>query len=166
MDATVDVLVAVDAATMVASYPPGTPTAPTSIDKPLLFMIVRQANAVFGNAGKELKMTVAVGDTIRWRATSLSMNANEDVLLYKFFALRGETLLSPPQPLLATVSTPLPNPVDPLHPGSQSVKSYFWNTTVLQAGSVTYAFHLAVSDRHGAMLGYYYWDPFITITNE
>lgn len=161
----IDVLIAVDADTILTAYPSGTADAPTSIDKPLIFMIVRQPNAVFGNGSKELKLSASVLDEIRWRAVSLSLGADNDALLYKFFALRGDSLLSPPTPLLAHVQTPLPDPQDPLHPTTQAIENSFWTTQVLQQGSVTYAFQFTISNRAGTPLGYYAWDPFITITD-
>ena len=161
----IDVLIAVDAETIVASYEPGTPEAPSSIDRPLLYMIVRQGNAVFGDGSKELKIAAEVLDEIRWRATTLSLGAGRDVLLYQFVALHGGQLLSTPTPVLVHLTEPLPNPADPLHPSAQAAGNYFWNTTVLGTGSVTYTFQFAVADREGNMTGYYSWDPFITITD-
>lgn len=160
----IDVLIAVDADTLVGRYPPGTADAPTMVDQPLIYMMVRQANGDFGQASKELKILASTEDVIRWRATSLSLNGDYSAIFYQFFALRGDDLISPPTPLLATVKTPLPNPAAPLQPGSQTIRSYFWETTVLQPGETTYAFRFMICGRGGAPAGYFAWDPFIKIS--
>ena len=161
----IDILMVIDADTIVAGYPPGTAAQPTSIDKPLIWLVVNQGNAVFGEGSKELKIKARTLDEVRWREATLSLNSASVGVLYKFFALRGDDLLSPPTPLLASVKTRLPNPADPTHPGSQVVQSYFWSTTVLQPGEVTYAFQFMIVDRDGAVQGYYAWDPFLAITS-
>jgi nematocidal protein AidA len=160
----IDILIAIDAETIIASYPSGTAATPTSIDTPLIYMMVAQDDAVFGEGSKELKIRAKTLDVIRWRETTLALNGNYYGILYKFFALKGGELLSPPEPLMAAVQTPLPDPDDPLHPKIQTVNSYFWSTTVLMAGSTTYAFNFMVLDRSNNVLGYYFWDPFITIS--
>lgn len=164
MPSIIDLLIAIDAETLVASYPAGTAASPTSVEQPLIFMMVRQANAVFGEASKELKIRAQTEDQVRWRETTTTLNSSYFALMYKFFALRGTDLLSAPEPLVATVKVPLPDPANPLQPRTQEIKSYFWSSTILQPGETTYAFQFAVLDRHNTALGYYLWDPFIKIS--
>lgn len=161
----IDLILVMDTAGLLAAYPPGSPEAPNSVDQPLIYMMVRQANAVFGEASKELKISARTGDILRWRASSLSLNSDSTAALYKFFALRGSDLLSPPAPLLAQIASPLPNPADPLHPGRQEIANAFWQSTILAPGNVTYAFQFMVLDRDNNPLGYFSWDPFITISD-
>lgn len=163
----IDVLVAVDADTIISKYGTNTDANnPVQItDSSLIFMITKQADAVSGNAGNELKIGAKTLDTIRWRETSLSLNAAYSALLYKFVASSGGDLISPPIPLLVEVKTPLPDPSNPTTPKTQTIESYFWNSTVLKAGSVTYHFNFMILDRTGAVQGYCWWDPFIRITD-
>lgn len=163
----IDVLVAIDADTIMAKFPGATdPNNPVQVTDPsLIFVITRQSDVVSGNAGNELNIAAEVLDTIRWRETTLTLDADYDAILYSFTAAAGGDLISPPTPLLATVTAPLPNPADPLHPTTQTIKSYFWNCEVLSQGSVTYHFSFMITDRNGAPQGYYWWDPFITISN-
>jgi hypothetical protein len=128
-------------------------------------MITKQADALSGNAGNELQIAAQTLDIIRWRETTLSLNAAYTSILYKFVAASGGNLISPPAPLEVEVKTPLPNPANPTQPGSQTIKSYFWNTTVLDPGDVTYHFSFMIVDRGGNVQGYYWWDPFIHITD-
>ena len=164
----IQVLIAVDAetinATLGGNAEPNNPVQVT--DSKLIWMVTRQADAVTGNAGNELNIKAETEDVIRWRETSLSLNSDYVTLLYAFVQTSGDaTLISPPMPLLAKVKVPLPNPAAPLQPGSQEIESYFWETTVLNPGSVTYHFKFMIVGRDGSVAGYYWWDPFITISD-
>ena len=160
----IDVLIVIDADTLIADYPGGTPANPMSVDQKLIYMMVRQDNGVFGEGTKELKIRAQTEDQLRWRETTTTLNSVYFGLMYKFFTLRGSELLSAPEALVATVKTPLPDPDNPLVPRTQEIKSYFWAATILQPGKTTYAFQFAILDRHNNPLGYYTWDPFISIT--
>ena len=164
-DSIVDVIIAVDAESMVESLAPGSADNPTVIPMPLVFMMVKAADAVFGQASKELKFKAQTGDIIRWRAASLSLNDSFQVLLYKYHVVRGQELLSPPTPLIMQAKTALPNPATPTKPILQTRKYHFWQATVLMPGEVTYAFYMMVLDNNSKPLGFYYWDPFIAITD-
>lgn len=163
----IDVLIVVDAETIIDKNGKNTdPANPVQITTPgLIFMVTKQANAVTGEAGTELNLSAQSMDVIRWREATLSLNSEVDAILYKFVAVSGGDLISTPQPLLATVNTPLPNPADPTKPESQTVKTFFWNCNVLSKGKVTYHFQFILVDRNGEIQGYYWWDPFITITD-
>lgn len=160
----INVLMAADGRTLVNTLDPGTADKPTAVPTPSIFMMVKDDNAVFGQASKELKLTARTGDIIRWRGTSLSLNGDYNIFLYAFFSLKGGDLLSTPVDLTSEITRPLPNPQDPAVPKTQTVKDVFWQSTVLTKGEVTYAFRFMVNDRNGTPLGYYYWDPFIQIT--
>ncbi|MDB6183168.1 inclusion body family protein [Paracoccus fistulariae] len=160
----IDILMVIDAETLLASGATGTADAPAPVGADLIWLIVRSGNAVFGQGSKELKITAKTMDTLRWRCTSMSLNAAYSGMLYKFFALKGGSLISKPQPLDAQVTTPLPNPADPTQPGAQTITSAFWSATVLAQGEVTYTFCFMILDRTGKPLGYFKWDPFISIT--
>lgn len=161
----IDVLIVVDAASIAEQFPPGTVDSPTSVSAELIMLVVRQSNAIFGQGSKELSLKAQTLDTIRWRATSLTLDAAYDAMLYAFFALKGSDLISAPTPLLADVDSPLPNPDDPIGPGQQTIKDYFWSTVVERAGEATYAFHFMIAGRDGVPQGYYSWDPFVRISD-
>jgi len=164
----IQVLIAIDAETIATSLGTNTdPQNPAKVTDPtLIWMITKNADAVSGNAGNELNLKAETEDVIRWRETTLSLNSDYTALLYKFVQTAGDAdLLSPPQPLLAKAKVPLPNPSNPLQPGSQEIESYFWETTVLNPGSVTYNFYFMVVGRDGTVVGYYSWDPYITISD-
>lgn len=62
------------------------------------------------------------------------------------------------------MTVPLPNPQNPQQPGSQTIQSYYWSCNVNQPGSVTYHFQFGIYGSDSTPLGYYQWNPFITIT--
>lgn len=162
----IDVLTAIDADTIISTYGTNTDSKnPVQVTgKDLIFMLTRQKNALAGEGGSELHIQGETMDVIRWRATSMSMNAAYSVILYEFEAVAGGNLFSPPQPLEAQVTDPLPDPANPTVPKTQQIQSYFWTTTLLKAGDATYHFKFILLDRTGAVQGYYWWDPYIHIT--
>ncbi|MEO0731417.1 MAG: AidA/PixA family protein [Bacteroidota bacterium] len=160
----VDILLVVDAATLVAKYPAGTAANPTVVPAPLIYLMADSAFVDFGQASKELKISIQSLDEIRWRSTSLSLNGAYFSLLYQFKLVHGDQIITPPVPLLAEVQTPLPNLADPSQPTLQTINSYFWTSTALGPGEMTYTFYFMILDRHQQPLGYYFWDPFIQIT--
>lgn len=163
----IDVLVVFDTVSILNKYGTNTtPDTPVQVtDNNMIYMVTNDGNAVSGQAGNELNIKAETLDVIRWREASLSLNSDAEAILYKFVATSGGDLISAPAPLQVTVKEPLPNPQDPTSPTMQEVKAYFWNSNVLSPGSVTYHFQFMIVDRDGNTQGYYWWDPFITITD-
>lgn len=162
-----DVLVSIDTKTIVDKYGKNNNlNNPPVIDFNHVFMIVTQRNAISGQAGGELNIAATVGDVIRWREASLSLGFEQTCIFYKFVGNQGNDLISLPTPLQAEVTIPVPNPSDPTKPNKQPVVNYFWNSTMLKTGKVTYHFQFMVLDRSGSLCGCYQWDPFITIRNS
>ena len=165
----INVLLAVDTVAILktADSGTGTPANPVYVDESTLWMVTRQADAVFGNGTAELKLTAQTEDLIRWRGISLSLNGNHSVIFYKFQPMRPNTdiLLSPPVPLVIEIESALPNPANLTTPNRQTLKDYFYETTVEQAGETVYALDFMIVDRNGQIEGYFSWDPFIQITD-
>ena len=164
----IDILIAVDTETIISTYGTNTDSNnPVQVANAanLIYMIVRSDEVVTGNGGTELKVAAQTLDVIRWRETSLTLNATYSTILYEFVAISGDDLISNPIPLIVEVEDPLPVPADPLHPTTQEIQSYFWNCTVLKAGTVTYHFKFMIMDRDNKVQGYYWWDPYIQITD-
>lgn len=161
----IDILMTVDAETIMKNYGPGTAVSPTSIDESMIYLIVRSENGVFGEGSGELKVKAHTLDTLRWRETTLTLNAAYSAILYQYQAMGGQKeILSTPEPVVAEVQTPLPDPDDPLHPKTQTMNNYFWNAQAVSTGEVTYAFSFMIVDRNNVVQGYYSWDPFIQVT--
>jgi len=161
----IDILMAVDADTIVTSYRPGASTSPISIDESMIYLIVRRDNGGFGQGTGELKVVARTLDTLRWRETSLAANATYSAVLYRYQPAGGKPdILSTPESVVAEVNTPLPSPGDPLHPSMQTIRNYFWTAQAISPGEVTYAFQFMIIDRCNVVQGYYSWDPFIQVT--
>jgi nematocidal protein AidA len=164
----IDVLVAIDTETILNNYDNSLdPNNPVNVqnNSNLIYMVTKQENALSGQAGAKLTISAKTLDVIRLRATSLSLNSDSQVFLYKFISSPGQQLISPPGPLSALVNAPVPNPVDPINPTTQPIKSYFYNSTVLNPGNIVYHFYFLIVDQYGNEKGYYWWDTFITITD-
>lgn len=160
--AEIDIQMTFDAVTIFDTYKGNSdPKNPVGISANLVCMVTNQANVVSGEGGGELKVSAQTDDVLRWRETTL--NPEYSALLYAFTPQTG--LISPPQPLQSAITVPVPNSANPLQPGRQTIQDYFWQATVLNAGDLTYHFSFMLVDRSGAEVGYYYWDPFITITS-
>lgn len=160
----IDILIAVDGETLAEKYPGGTPEKPNVVADPLIFLIADSPYVSFGQASKELKISVKTLDAIRWRSTTLSLNSAYFCLLYDFKLVSGGNIISTPEPLLAEVTAPLPDPSSPLSFTTQKIWNYFWNSSAVSKGEATYTFYFMILDRENNPLGYYYWDPFIQIS--
>jgi hypothetical protein len=160
----IDVLIAFDTETIVKVYGPNQdPNSPRSVNPSLIYMIVRKSNALSGQANGNLNIKAQVDDVIRWCETSLSLSADSNAILYKYIPLYGRDLISEAVPCISDFEVPLPNPDDPLHPTMRKTKSYYWSSIVKKEGSVIYTFRFMILDRDENIVGYYYWDPYITI---
>lgn len=128
-----------------------------------IFMITEQDNVVTGQAGHELKIKGVPGDVIRWRETTLSMDANTDVLLYRFVTTQGTGLFSTPVPRQVDTIIALPEENNPLKPITEQITTYYWTSDLQHVGDVTYHFCFMILNAAGQIQGYYSWDPYIHI---
>lgn len=161
----INVLIAFDTETIIKTYtnPSQDPNKPTQVTTSLIYMIVRQGNAISGQAGGNLNIKAQVGDIVRWRETSLSLSAESNALLYAYIRGSGEGRISNATAHIVEPDVPLPNPDDPLHPKIQNVKIHNWTSEVERQGTVGYTFRFMILDRDEGLIGYYYWDPSVTI---
>jgi hypothetical protein len=165
--AEINILIAFDTGTIGATPKPSQdPNNPTAIGAGSIFMIASQQNVITGNGGNELNVSANTGDIIRWREMSLSLDVDDRVMLYQFHG-SNNNLITAPQPIVITIKDPIPGvpPAPPLPPASQTIQDFFWQTTVLQQGTDTYQFSFVLNRRNGNLIGYFIWDPFITISN-
>ncbi len=173
---TIDILCAFDTAKILALNP--TPSknsnSPTPITSDLLYMIVTKDSSVSGNGTGDLRVKAAVGDQLRWREESLSNNFDTSVLFYNFVS-NGQNLITLPPTLVGgiqangvVISTLEVQPNAAAAPpwlsaGAVQTPYHYWQTTTEAKGSVTYHWQFAISDSRGNLLGYFQWDPYITI---
>ncbi|MFD8530506.1 inclusion body family protein [Streptosporangium canum] len=161
----INVLIAIDAETILGKYGKNTdPNSPASIpdSSSLIYMTTRQ-NQLGSTPGSELTINASPMDIIRWRETTLSLNSEYTSVLYRFNALSGQGLISTPVPRSVVLNEPQPSSQDPLNPTTQKINSYYWESEVLDTGTVTYNFSFMILNHKGEKQGYYYWDPYINI---
>lgn len=163
MSETIDVLITIDAKEIIANlHGNSDPKSPVNAHA-YVHMDVQQSDAESGQGTAELTVSATVGDTIRWRETTLSLNFEYTGILYEFHPWEGSELITKPAPLILTQQEPLPKPGDPLNPDKQTVKNYVWQSTAQESGKVTYTFNFMIIDKHFNKIGYYSWDPYIDI---
>lgn len=163
----IDVLIVVDTETVLAKYGAGGSVGhPYSVDERLIWAVAKKDSVVFANATGELKLRAQTEDIIRWRATGLSLNSEDSVILYAFAVKKqsGPGLIRKPRANLVELKTPLPQENDPAKPAMQTVQDYFWQTTVQRSGHEIYTFNFMIVHRDGTVRGHFTWDPTITIS--
>jgi len=165
MSQTIDIQVTFDADSILKhdTTPSTNPNEPRSVNSKYVFMVVADDEAVSGNGGSTLTVKAETDDTIRWRETTPGVDYS--TILYAFKATTGEELITTPQPVTSEVTVPLPNKDNLTEPGRQKIKDFFWNCIAQTPGNVIYHFNFMIVSRSGKIKGYYYWDPYINITD-
>jgi hypothetical protein len=141
------------------------------LDQSVVYMIAPR-NSVIGNSqgGSELNVQMNLGDSIRWRATSLSKGLDHAVVLYQYTQTDGNGRIGH-----LDQNGPEPSPVygSPLPiinfdnysstPKKQDVENYFWQGEAQIKGNIRYSWAFMIVDSQNKVLGYCSWDPYITI---
>src|SRR5690348_7179347 len=102
--AEIDILIAVDTDSLIQQGLSQDSNSPTNVGDNCIYAIVRSDEAVSGQAGAELNVAAETMDIIRWRMTSLTLNASYDTIPYKFVVSRGPDLVKDNGPEIVTVS--------------------------------------------------------------
>lgn len=178
--ATIDILCVVDTnGLMAAGLAPGTLEAPTNLgsysDSDTFVFMICDGQFVYNDQGKsELNVLAKVGDTIRWTITDPSTGMMTDqaahsysTILYGFSNnnINGGSIT---QPLLSSFpAVSYYNSLDSdTTPAAAAYMCSAWTSSVLSLGQVQYAWSFQVIDCvSGSVVGYYCWDPFISIVS-
>ncbi|MEE4597496.1 inclusion body family protein [Streptomyces sp. DSM 41524] len=164
MSEIINVLIAFDAYSIAKRYPDASKdyTEPTYVDQSLIYMTTRQ-DRVVGTSGAELNFRANPRDIIRWRETTLSLNSEYCALLYRYVS--DDPLISTPQVVIGDGTYPIPKDGATDRPDfeTQDYEDHFWEADVKKIGEVTYHFYFQILDSDQQLVGYFQWDPFITI---
>ncbi|WP_434526705.1 AidA/PixA family protein [Photorhabdus asymbiotica] len=141
---------------------------PTPIDDKYFYYITTQDQQYTpkDNATGKTIITGKVGDSIRWRATSLSAQNNHQVFLYHMKALSNATYTS--SPIINKLSSDIYfsketiNPKTVYTPFTAMYISYL-ETTLLSPGDVQYISYISIYDNNNSLIGYCSHDPLIHI---
>jgi len=146
---------------------------PVGVAHNLVYMVSKASDSQF-NGTADLVVNVKTGDSIRWRAFSVSMSGADSgsaytALIYdiKYWADANNVLTLPPRetrPLLG-----IPEPVDNLKDhlknlGTQRFYDYFLSADVENPGLEAYKVYFALYDSAGAFKGVFWFDPAIKAT--
>ena|ERR1043166_3446650 len=178
MSSFINVQMVFDTQTLLSKYPNPSQDSgnPTGINHTDVFMITQ---SVFladpktqGTA--DLNIKADEDDIIRWRGTSLSDNVSQSAIPYKIQRFSGTQVTDIPVPTEAHPWIHVPNQdpntkvVDPLHYTPTKLPDYYMQCTVTDSGTEGYQvwFYIAQEASGGTVktLGYFYWDPTITVT--
>ncbi|WP_175772136.1 AidA/PixA family protein [Paraburkholderia phenazinium] len=167
----VDVLTILDAEKILKSQSPlssdsNKPTTLLNNGTGTVYMVTTKGNAISGQAGSELNISVDAGDNIRFRTLSLTDAADYKCFIHHTNVSKNKELLVPDNFTFncLNVDEPYPAPGWPANGVSSEKRAdYFWQTTAESDGQATYQFVVAIYDRHSTLKGYVTWDPYITI---
>ncbi|PTL80271.1 AidA/PixA family protein [Vitiosangium sp. GDMCC 1.1324] len=176
-DPFIDILTVIDAKSIVSDYSPNQSTSGSPISlgnraNQYVFMLVKRSEAANGiEAIPELNVAAQTGDILRWRTSSLTMNTGYSTLLYQMRLQNngspGNELITIPAPYEGSIKIPKPAPDgNGVSIGSQPYKDFYFQSTAQRPGKVTYQLYFMLADNQGKPFGYFYWDPFVTITQS
>lgn len=175
---TINVLIAVDAATLAqqvkdGSIKPGTLSSPTSLGSysssdVYIAMITQSGNVNNNTQGQsELQIKCNSGDTIQWAITSFANNFDHSVYLYNG-VFNPASAMNPMSYNSSQAYNYLPAPGGGTSIGAKT--KYINQIVTAQANvaqvGITIQYYLSfqlVDNSNGNIIGYFMWDPFINV---
>jgi hypothetical protein len=145
------------------------PTTPIGIGHNLGYMVATGTKINSGQGTGDLSIAALVGDTIRAFAVSGSDNFEDAVLLYGMPRFQGDQVLSDFAYQSFTKSTVVPNSnTNPLPARIVEEQFWFYQASVIRKGTEGYKVQFGLYTRdettgNPTLLGYYYWDPEVTV---
>lgn len=146
--------------------PTGLPHPVNGKEYPYMYMLVTAGNVISGQADGNLNFSATTDDVVRWRSQSMSGDASQAAVMYGFFKFGGNDVITPPGAVLSHPTVPVPNPANPVTFTAQSVPDFYWRSDVIATGVENYGVRFYITGIVGSQLttlGYFYWDPTITV---
>ncbi|WP_434629978.1 AidA/PixA family protein [Chromobacterium sp. CV08] len=165
-----------DTDALVNKYKPG--GSPNGGEKGILhkdiYMVTGEDDLYHPNtqASADLWIKAEQDDEVRWRSVSMSANVTQSVIIYKIEKYEGDLLMKTPEPNLAMPWRPVPEQdadltVHPLKFKAMQIPDYYLSSNIARSGTEGYKvfFYIArqTTGNHIEPVGYYYWDPRITV---
>ncbi|KVV45832.1 inclusion body protein [Burkholderia territorii] len=162
-----DMLVIVDAVTLLSAYPNASrdADAPTMIDGRHIYIVSAGDTGPLGHDGSWLFAGLSSGDQIHLRETALALRAEVSVL-FVGFELKDAGIVAPIQAEVRDATMPIPDVDDLLHPSCRPMKDHVWRSEVLAAGATTCTADFVVLDRDGTVSSYFRWKTSIEIAGS
>ncbi len=170
----VNVIVVIDTDALIEAFENNNPSQdagnPTGIGHQYAYMVVTSEQVIGGSGTADLNFKDNVGDVIRWTGTSESANFDASVLIYGLPQFgSGTQVSSNPTFKMYTRSSMMPaqNTVFPVSFTNQTY--WFIQADITNTGTENYCIQFGLYYRPNGgdqkLLGYFYWDPTITISN-
>jgi hypothetical protein len=169
----IDITMVVDALSVVRDNPVSSPSAHTMLKnagKGYFFTLTYWNDVNAGvmytdqdenQGGFCLEIKANMGDTIRWRMTSLSVGFGYQCFIQSFYITSGPPVMAPMQPKAEIVPCAI-QAAD----GSVSVEQvhdYYWETTITGQGNAGYDVFFSIYDSTGGHIGIFTCDPRIDV---
>ncbi|MEA1673497.1 inclusion body family protein [Nitrospirillum sp. BR 11163] len=171
----IDIEIVIDTVTLLSTYPNPSKNAnaPTGIAHNFSYMIAQSAFVRSGQATGDLNINALVNDTIRWRSLSLSGNSDQSVVLYDIRQFSGTQVTGTITAIESNPYEPKPTLVDGKNTNPPTFTTvtdldYYLQTTVINHGTENYQVYFYVTQPNPStgqpqLVGYFYWDPTITV---
>lgn len=159
-----DVLVIVDAATLLAAHPDVSldADAPTPIDGRHVYVMNAGDAQQIGRNDSRIVAKLSTGDELHLRESALSLRAEVSVVFYRFTLADG-SVITPLEAVARHATLSVPNPDDLLQPKTQKTGGHFWRGEVLAVGSTTCEADFIVVGNDEKIRGYFRWEISIDI---
>ncbi len=155
----VDLLLCVDAETLLAKHPHASQDSqtPTLLEGAFVYAIGPQREGLTEHHGELVEIAASMGQTIRVRTVALALRAEQTVVMYRF-EIEDSHCLTPPalavqQGLLMTASSA--DCPEQMH--SVSADDYFWRTKVISEGDTRCTLDVMLVDPACKTSGYFRW---------
>ncbi len=174
MPGAIDLVIVVDAETILASYtsPSFDPDAPTVLAEDDCYLIAPPTNTEQGQATAYVRLDAQGSRFLDWRSLTLSGNADSSAVIYRLGEVSRFLPMGPstahereqwaPVPILVNGEN-----LDPPDFGATQLTSYFLRTLAGGPGKNTFeaCFYITVPDDNGepVVAGYFQWSAALTL---
>jgi hypothetical protein len=156
----IDVLVVVDAETLLARYPDAnhSPDSPISIEGEFMHILTAGHGESLGRNDSQLHLNANLGDFVHIRGTTLALRGEHIALFYGI--TQSNTRVMSPAALVVrdNLNLPVPNADSPLQLDKQNAQDHFWRCQLLTHGIELSELCFMIVNQSCAVQGYFRWN--------
>jgi hypothetical protein len=166
---TINILLVVDCASILANETPGTASQPTPLDQcendPNIWLMTAKSFCMNEQAKPELVPTSAPWQTVIWSGTCLANGTLYNVILQDIEPLQ-KGVVTPP--VAVEIALAMYDAAPGEEAEEQSLQQYVFVSTVLnvKSGAIQYDICFSIVDTEGNTEGYYCWSPCIDLKRK
>jgi hypothetical protein len=152
----VDVLLAIDAATLLARYPDASRNvkAPTPVDGAACYILAPTSDGIEAGQDGRFRVAAAVGARLRLRGTALGLRGEHAVLLSRVLRPQDARTLTNPSLVVDEDATIfVPQVGHPERPVARQAADHYWWMDVLAHGRGEFRVDIIVAGRDGMPMG-------------